>query len=101
MRGTRAAAGKGRCLGEHGPLLPGHDATSVTDSRPRWIGGINAVYRRRKCASCKEKFSTIEMAGYVTDHEALAMAQRVKGLPEDRRLLVGQLLDAIDPVATS
>jgi hypothetical protein len=79
----------------------GHDVTHVTDSRPRWIGGINAVYRRRKCAACEEKFSTIETAGSVQDHEARLMAARLLKLASNQRLWVENLLDMLDPVATS
>ena len=73
----------------------GHDSTKVTDSRPRWLDGMNAVYRRRLCTSCNEKFSTIEMAGSVRDFEARTIAGRLLALPDERRAVMIQLLEMI------
>lgn len=56
----------------------------VTDSRPRVVGDVHAVARRRECASCHERTSTLEFC----DSDLTAL---MNGLLSERAARIAKL----------
>jgi len=74
----------------------GFDELRVVDSRP----SVNSVRRRRRCANCRNTFTTYEIpspTGEDTNRlvEALTLHERVSRLPASERHIVYSLIRAL------
>jgi transcriptional regulator NrdR family protein len=49
------------------PVCKTQHRAEVTDSRPRLIGSAFTVRRRKKCAGCGHRFSTVEVPAEMAD----------------------------------
>ncbi len=72
----------------------GHPTTHVTNSRGNSTHGPS-IYRTRACGKCKHRFYTVEIERPEGFADMLALAGRIGGLDDDRRRLVGELVEML------